>query len=172
MSENEYNLTAEEQIRLVNGASFFGTAEIPEKDIQGLQLLDGGTGINFEQLFSDFLSRSGLGGIGGSDLRSVLKHFYHPENLPDESSKKLYGFIVQKLHECNPKLKPPGCYPPGILLGATWEPRVIYEMGVALGMEARSYGINILLGTPNVNLQRDIRNGRLFEGYSEDPCLV
>ena len=172
MSENEYNLTAEEQIRLVNGASFFGTAEIPEKDIPRLQLLDGGTGINFEQFFSDFLSRSGLGGIGGSDLRSVLKHFYHPENLPDESSKKLYGFIVQKLHECNPKLKPPGCYPPGILLGATWEPRVIYDMGVALGMEARSYGINILLGTPNVNLHRDIRNGRLFEGYSEDPCLV
>lgn len=172
MLKNKFNLTVEEQIRIVNGASFFGTGEIPEKDIPRLQLLDGGTGINFEQLFGDFLSSSGLDGIGGEDLRNVLKYFYSPEKLPDENSKKLYEFIVRKLEERNPKLKPPGCYPPGILLGATWNPDVIYDMGVALGREARSYGINILLGTPNVNLHRDIRNGRLFEGYSEDPCLV
>lgn len=172
MSENKYDLTTKEQILLVNGTSFFGTAEIPEKDIPRLQLLDGGTGINFEQLFGDFLSNSGLDGIGGSDLRDVLKYFYNPEELPDESSKKLYDFIVKKLHKLNPKLKAPGCYPPGIMLGATWNPEVIYDIGTALGKEARSYGINILLGTPNVNLHRDIRNGRLFEGYSEDPCLV
>ncbi len=172
MPENIYNLNQQEQIRLVNGASFFGTSEIPEKNIPRLQLLDGGTGINFEQLFGDFLSSSGLDGIGGSDLRNVLKYFYTPESLPDENSKKLYDFIVNKLSERNPKLKPPGCYPPGILLGATWNPEVIYETGAALGNEARTYGVNILLGTPNVNLHRDIRNGRLFEGYSEDPCLV
>ena len=172
MPENRNNLTTEEQISLVNGASFFGTSEIPAKDIPRLQLLDGGTGINFEQLFGDFLSSSGLEGIGGSDLRNVLKYFYAPENLPDESSKKLYDFIVQKLDERNPKLKAPGCYPPGIMLGATWNPEVIYNTGTALGKEAGSYGINILLGTPNVNLHRDIRNGRLFEGYSEDPWLV
>lgn len=172
MAENRNGLTVQEQISLVNGASFFGTSEIPEKGIPRLQLLDGGTGINFEQLFGDFLSSSGLEGIGGSDLRNVLKDFYSPENLPDESSKKLYDFIVQKLHERNPKLKAPGCYPPGMMLGATWNPEVIYGTGTALGKEARSYGINVLLGTPNVNLHRDIRNGRLFEGYSEDPFLV
>ena len=172
MPENKNALTTQEQIRLVNGASFFGTGEIPEKNVPRLQLLDGGTGINFEQLFGDFLSSSGLEGIGGSDLRNVLKYFYTPEQLPDESAKKLYNFIVEKLRERNPKLKPPGCYPPGILLGATWNPQVIYDTGTALGKEALSYGINILLGTPNVNLHRDIRNGRLFEGYSEDPCLV
>ena len=172
MPENINNLTIDEQIRLVNGASFFGTSEIPQKDIPRLQLLDGGTGINFEQLFGDFLSSSGLEGIGGSDLRNVLKDFYTPENLPDESSRKLYDFIVQKLHELNPELEAPGCYPPGMMLGATWNPEAVYDTGTALGKEARSYGINILLGTPNVNLHRDIRNGRLFEGYSEDPYLV
>lgn len=172
MSENKHALNVQEQIRLVNGASFFGTGELPDKDIPRLQLLDGGTGINFEQLFGDFLSSSGLDGIGGNDLRNVLKYFYTPELLPDESAKKLYDFIVRKLHDRNPKLQPPGCYPPGILLGATWEPQAVYDTGTALGKEALSYGINILLGTPNVNLHRDIRNGRLFEGYSEDPCLV
>ena len=172
MPENKYNLSIQEQIRLVNGASFFGTAEIPEKDIPRLQLLDGGTGINFEQLFGDFLSSSGLDGIGGNALRNVLKYFYTPEKLPDESARELYDFIVQKLHALNPELTAPGCYPPGILLGATWNPEVIYDTGTALGREARTYGVNVLLGTPNVNLHRDIRSGRLFEGYSEDPCLV
>ncbi|MBQ8724756.1 MAG: glycoside hydrolase family 3 protein, partial [Oscillospiraceae bacterium] len=137
-----------------------------------LQLLDGGTGINFEQLFGDFLSSSGLDGIGGNALRNVLKYFYTPEKLPDESARELYDFIVQKLHALNPELTAPGCYPPGILLGATWNPEVIYDTGTALGREARTYGVNVLLGTPNVNLHRDIRSGRLFEGYSEDPCLV
>lgn len=166
------SLTQAQQIRLVNGASFFGTGEIPEQEIPRLQLLDGGTGINFEQLFGDFLSSSGLDGIGGSALRHVLAYFYTPELLPDAESKQLYEFIVQKLHDLNPELQPPGCYPPGILLGATWDPETVHAVGCALGKEAVTYGINILLGTPNVNLHRDIRNGRLFEGYSEDPCLV
>ncbi len=164
--------TNDEQIRLVCGASFFGTAEIPEKNVQRLQLLDGGTGINFEQLFGDFLSHAGRTGIGGDALRNVLRYFYTPEQLPDDESRKLHAWITEKLRERFPEMTPPGCYPSGILLGSCWNPEVIEQMGRALGMEAHAYGVNVLLGTPNVNLHRDIRNGRLFEGYSEDPYLV
>ncbi len=169
---NEMNLTTQEQLLLVNGGSFFGTNAVPEKDIPRLQLLDGGTGMNFEQLFGDFLSVEGKEGIGSYALRNVLEYFYTPEKLPDEESKELYKWIFDKLKERIPSMTAPGCYPPGILLGATWNPEVIYAVGEALGMEAKAYGVNVLLGTPNVNLHRDIRNGRLFEGYSEDPCLV
>ena len=164
--------TIQEQIRLVNGATFFGTGELPEKDIPRLQMLDGGTGINFEQLFGDFLSVAGREGIGGDALRNVLKYFYTPEQLPDKESKALYDWILEKLSARFPDMTAPGCYPPGILLGSTWNPEVIRAVGEALGEEARAYGINVLLGTPNVNIHRDIRNGRLFEGYSEDPCLA
>lgn len=164
--------TVQEQIRLVNGATFFGTGELPEKGIPRLQMLDGGTGINFEQLFGDFLSVAGREGIGGDAIRNVLKYFYTPEQLPDEESKELYAWMLEKLSERFPAMTPPGCYPPGILLGSTWNPEVIRAVGEALGEEARAYGINVLLGTPNVNIHRDIRNGRLFEGYSEDPCLA
>lgn len=164
--------TIQEQIRLVNGATFFGTGELPEKDIPRLQMLDGGTGINFEQLFGDFLSVAGREGIGGDALRNVLNYFYTPEKLPDEESKELYEWIFEKLSARFPNMTAPGCYPPGILLGSTWNPEVIRAVGEALGEEARAYGINVLLGTPNVNIHRDIRNGRLFEGYSEDPCLA
>ena len=164
--------TTQEQIRLVNGATFFGTGELPDKDIPRLQMLDGGTGINFEQLFGDFLSVAGREGIGGDAIRNVLKYFYSPEEILDEESKELYHWICEKLKERFPDMIAPGCYPPGILLGSTWNPEVIYAVGEALGKEARAYGINVLLGTPNVNIHRDIRNGRLFEGYSEDPCLA
>ncbi len=165
-------LTTAQQIRLVLGGSFFGSARIPEAEIPRLQLLDGGTGMNFEQLFGDFLSDAGYGGIGSDALRAVLADFYTPENLPDDESKALYRWIFSRLQENIPAMTPPGCYPPGILLGATWSPEAVGEVGEALGMEARAYGVNVLLGTPNVNLHRDVRNGRLFEGYSEDPCLA
>lgn len=172
MTDKRFELTVNEQIRLVNGGSFFGTASIPEKNIPSLQLLDGGTGMNFEQLFGDMLSREGLGGIGGEALRAVLKYCYEPEKLPDDKSRELHKWITEKLKERFPEMIAPGCYPPGILLGATWSPETVHEVGRALGMEAKAYGVHVLLGTPNVNMHRDIRNGRLFEGYSEDPCLV
>lgn len=172
MAEQNQKLTPQQQIRLVGGGSFFGSAHMPEAGIPRLQLLDGGTGMNFEQLFGDFLSFAGKGGIGSDALRAVLAHFYTPEQLPDEDSKALYEWIYARLKERFPSMTPPGCYPPGILLGATWNPEVIEAVGEALGMEASAYGVNVLLGTPNVNLHRDVRNGRLFEGYSEDPCVV
>ncbi|MBQ3567170.1 MAG: glycoside hydrolase family 3 C-terminal domain-containing protein [Oscillospiraceae bacterium] len=172
MNKNKFNLTQKEQINLVNGGSFFGTSAVPEKNIKSLQLLDGGTGINFEQLFGDFLSRDGKDGIGGDALRDVLKNFYNPSELKNEQSKKLYDWICDKLKSIIPDMTAPGCYPPGIFLASTWNPDVIYKTGTALGQEAAAYGVNILLGTPNVNIHRDIRNGRLFEGYSEDPCVV
>lgn len=169
---NSLPLTPQQQIRLVGGGSFFGSADVPEADIPRLQLLDGGTGMNFEQLFGDLISHAGKQGVSGDAQRAVTELFYTPELLPDEESKALYEWIFTKLRERFPSMTPPGCYPPGMMLGATWNPEVIEAVGEALGMEARAYGVHVLLGTPNVNLHRDVRNGRLFEGYSEDPCVV
>ena len=57
-------------------------------------------------------------------------------------------------------------------MGATWNPSVIEACGHALGKETNMRGVDVLLGSPNVNIHRDPLNGRLFEGYSEDPCLA
>ena len=48
----------------------------------------------------------------------------------------------------------------------------MYDVASALGKEAAAYGIDLLLGTPYVNLMRDPLSGRLFEGYGEDPYLM
>ncbi len=170
-------MTLTEKAALVHGASFFGSAEFPKLGIRRIQFLDGGTGINYEQLFGDFCSErepdiNSEVVAGNGHLQNVIKNFYSPENL-DEEEKVLHSWIKDKLEERTgmPDMSP-GCFPPGILLGATFNPDVVRETGEALGAEAAAYGIDVLLGTPNVNIHRDPLGGRLFEGYSEDPCVV
>ncbi len=56
-------------------------------------------------------------------------------------------------------------------LGATWDPGLVSELAAALGAEARSKGIHVLLG-PTINLMRTPLGGRGFECFSEDPVLT
>ena len=61
--------------------------------------------------------------------------------------------------------------PSSILAGASFNPQLIYEGGVLIGQEARSRGFNVVLAG-GINLARDVRNGRNYEYYSEDPLLT
>jgi len=66
----------------------------------------------------------------------------------------------------------PACsFPSGIALAATWDPKLAFRYGEALGREARARGIHIQLG-PGVNIARTPLNGRNFEYYGEDPFLT
>ncbi|MFV0309993.1 MAG: beta-glucosidase H [Desertimonas sp.] len=62
-------------------------------------------------------------------------------------------------------------FPCGSALGATWDVRLINEVGKALGREARSKNADVLLA-PTVNLHRTPISGRNFEFPSEDPLLA
>ncbi|TMB86287.1 MAG: hypothetical protein E6J37_13255 [Chloroflexi bacterium] len=61
--------------------------------------------------------------------------------------------------------------PSPIGLGATWDERLVQEVTQALGREARSKGIDVILG-PTVNIVRTPLSGRGFECFSEDPLLT
>lgn len=61
-------------------------------------------------------------------------------------------------------------FPASILAGASFNPKLARESGAAIGREARSRGFNIQLAG-GINLQRDVRNGRNYEYYSEDPLV-
>ena len=66
----------------------------------------------------------------------------------------------------------PACsFPSGIALAATWDPRLAFAYGEAVGREARARGIHIQLG-PGVNIARTPLNGRNFEYFGEDPFLT
>jgi beta-glucosidase len=56
-------------------------------------------------------------------------------------------------------------------LGATWDGELVAELGAALGTEARSKGVDVLLA-PTINLMRTPLGGRGFEFFSEDPVLT
>ncbi len=168
------DLSLEEKVRLVKGASFFRMAGIEEKGLDGLLCLDGGTGINFEQLFGDFCSvdEEMQKYFGSKTLKNVIAYYYEPEKLNEEEFM-LRAWITERLKEqCKQEVFAPGCFPAGILMGATWNPECVYDVAAALGKEAAAYDINLLLGTPYVNLMRDPLSGRLFEGYGEDPYLM
>lgn len=56
-------------------------------------------------------------------------------------------------------------------LGATWDDELVGRLATALGVEARSKGVDILLA-PTVNLMRTPLGGRGFEFFAEDPVLA
>lgn len=181
-------MSLEEKAHLVNGATFFGSYGIEQLGVPRMQLLDGATGMNLEQLFGDITQYENWSDsdarkkidadtdrqvnlLGSTMLVNVIANYFEPEKL-SEKELVLYHWIKQSMEKrLHGKPYAPGCYPPGILLGCTWNPVVVRMVGEALGMECCLYGIHYLLG-PNVNILRDPRNGRLFEGYSEDPYVI
>ena len=62
-------------------------------------------------------------------------------------------------------------YPAPIALAASWDPALAERMGTALGHDARSRGVDLLLG-PGVNIARAPMGGRNFEYMGEDPWLA
>ena len=62
-------------------------------------------------------------------------------------------------------------WPCATLLACTFDPALIYEVGVAGGAEIRENNIGIWL-SPALNIHRDPLCGRNFEYYSEDPLVA
>src|SRR5262245_2727806 len=62
-------------------------------------------------------------------------------------------------------------FPASIVVGSSFNPPLAREGGAAIGREARIRRFNIMLAG-GINLARDVRNGRNFEYYSEDPWVT
>ncbi|KAK2736662.1 hypothetical protein FQN57_000599 [Myotisia sp. PD_48] len=62
-------------------------------------------------------------------------------------------------------------FPAGISIGATFDKKLMYERGVAMGKEFRGKGVNIHLGPSVGPLGRKPRGGRNWEGFGADPSL-
>ncbi len=65
---------------------------------------------------------------------------------------------------------PATCFPTAATVANSWDTALAEEVGEALGCEARSQGVDILLG-PGLNIKRSPLCGRNFEYFSEDPYL-
>ncbi len=63
------------------------------------------------------------------------------------------------------------CFPAGCASAASFDRKLLKEMGEALGKEAQSLGVHVLLG-PGINIKRSPLCGRNFEYFSEDPMVA
>ncbi len=66
---------------------------------------------------------------------------------------------------------PTTAFPTAATTACSWDPELIYEMGVALGEECLQEKVSVILG-PGVNMKRSPLCGRNFEYFSEDPLLA
>ncbi|RYC91843.1 putative beta-glucosidase F [Fusarium oxysporum f. sp. narcissi] len=62
-------------------------------------------------------------------------------------------------------------FPDGITAGATFDKKLMYERGVAIGKEARGKGVNVWLGPSVGPIGRKPKGGRNWEGFGTDPSL-
>jgi beta-glucosidase len=77
------------------------------------------------------------------------------------------GVRGQTMDERNPSAS----LPCPSALGATWDPGLVRELAFALGTEAKSKGVDVLLA-PTINVMRTPLGGRGFESFGEDPVLI
>jgi|HubBroStandDraft_1064217.scaffolds.fasta_scaffold00551_2 beta-glucosidase len=77
------------------------------------------------------------------------------------------GVRGQTMDERNPSAS----LPCPSALGATWDPELVQELAFALGTEAKSKGVDVLLA-PTINVMRTPLGGRGFESFGEDPVLI
>lgn len=175
-------MTTEEKARLVTGGSPFTTCAIERFGIPSIRLLDGGTGVNLVQYYGDLLTRLRInsqngveigmfGTISSGTIKRILIKLDKGQPL-NEKEQTIYNTACEELQKIIPDTKAPGAFPTGMLLGATWDRETVRQCASAVGREMDAYHVDVVLGSPNVNLHRDPLNGRVFEGYSEDPCLT
>ena len=194
-------MSVKEKVDLLVGKSFFSTQEMPKYGIPSIRYLDGATGVNLMQYMGELVglkmaveseetpeaapaeekqpsgqetkddaSNNESGAAFMGLVGYATNHKPLPEDMTAEQREMIEG-LRALVDSVRPEGEEPGCFPPGMLLGATWEPEIVYQVGEAVAREAIAYGVDVLLGTPNTNIHRDPRNGRVFESFSEDPCL-
>ncbi|MBN1582507.1 MAG: glycoside hydrolase family 3 C-terminal domain-containing protein [Anaerolineae bacterium] len=182
-------MTLEEKARFVAGALAFETQGVERLGIPAFVPADGHNGINMGQLFGNIVARvmakktseagdprslfRSLSSSGMASMNDLLAGKLDPATLADLPSEQ--ATLIQALAEAIQSFLPdeglPSCFPPGIVMGTTWNPALVGQCGAAVAKEAKAFGVDMLLG-PNVNIHRDPLGGRVFESYSEDPYLA
>ncbi|CAF3247523.1 unnamed protein product [Rotaria socialis] len=61
-------------------------------------------------------------------------------------------------------------FPPGIQIAASWDRDLFFKRAVAIGKEFYGKGVHFALG-PMMNIDRNARHGRNWEGFGADPYL-
>ena len=145
-------MTPEEQLSLLAGP--------------GYSLTSAGFGVNYDALVN--LKYDVPGTVG------YINGLYNPASGIDIAATKLAdgpaGVRINSTRSGESGTFYGTAFPVGILLGSTWNPELVQEVGKAIGNEVKEYGLDFWLA-PGMNIQRNPLNGRNFEYFSEDPLI-
>ncbi len=123
-------MTLDEKIRFITVPTEIRTHAFPKYGIPAIQIQDGGTGVNYMHLFEEMEVQGLLPTVPGFDLyRDIPYYLDHPDEGTPEIKElmRVYMEIVDRDYRPNHKF--PGCFPPGMPLGATFDPETVSGAG-------------------------------------------
>lgn len=146
----------------VAGAAGETTGMLKSKDIASLVMADGPAGLRLSQSYTR--DEAGVHAIGETMPATILDFLPAPvaflTSLMNPKPKK--GTRI--LHQYATAI------PIGTAIAQSWNRKLAYTCGDIVGSEMERFGVHLWLA-PALNIHRDIRCGRNFEYFSEDPLV-
>jgi len=146
----------------VAGAAGESTGKLRSKGIKPLVMADGPAGLRLSRDYTK--DEKGVHALGESLPETVLELLPKPivAILRRIGSKPKKNAAI--LHQYTTAI------PIGTAIAQSWNQKLAYQCGEIVGAEMERFGVHLWLA-PALNIHRDIRCGRNFEYFSEDPLL-
>ena len=150
--------------RLVAGAAGETTEKLRDKGIPSLSMADGPAGVRISQKY--WVDETGAHSVGNTMLEGLSDFLPKPAVIAAKlmSSSKPKGGAKIETHYAT-------AIPIGTALAQSWNLKLVERCGEIVGSEMHEFGVNLWLA-PAMNIHRNIRCGRNFEYYSEDPLIT
>ena len=126
----------------------------------------------YKGVFSEDVKQMIINGQIGSFLHVITaEEANYLQQLANKSKLKIPLLIgIDAIHG-NALYKGATVYPSPITIASTWDENNSYDVGIQTALEMRSTGSHWAF-TPNIDVMRDARWGRVGETFGEDPYLV
>ena len=136
--------------------------DIKKSDAQGF----------YKGVFSEDVKQMIIDGQIGSFLHVITaEEANYLQQLANKSKLKIPLLIgIDAIHG-NALYRGATVYPSPITIASTWDENNSYDVGIQTALEMRSTGSHWAF-TPNIDVMRDARWGRVGETFGEDPYLV
>ncbi len=146
----------------VAGAAGETTRALLDKGIPSLVMADGPAGLRLSRQY--VVDENGAHGLGDGTPESVM------EWMPDIVT--LFMKLTSKKPKVEGEVHEQYCtaIPIGTAIAQSWNEALAESLGDLVGDEMERFGVHLWLA-PALNIHRDIRCGRNFEYFSEDPLI-
>ena len=126
----------------------------------------------YKGVFSEDVKQMIINGQIGSFLHVITaEEANYLQQLANKSKLKIPLLIgIDAIHG-NALYRGATVYPSPITIASTWDENNSYDVGIQTALEMRSTGSHWAF-TPNIDVMRDARWGRVGETFGEDPYLV